>query len=126
MTDKVNRATTAQSKMQGHQIYFPVGKPSWFDLAHAQMIGFPKVTHDDFVDTLSMAAHYVHSRHQSTNSIPGTIPPVGGTQYFSPTTDGMRGLVQSGNSINQGSQSVNAAKAAALLSGFGSVGGHRR
>lgn len=73
MNDKVDRATTAINKMQSGQVYFPSGRPTWFDVPHAQMIGFNKAQFDDFVDTFSMAAHYVHSRHQTNMSAQPTF-----------------------------------------------------
>lgn len=76
--DKIARSTTAQIKLEAGQIYFPDGRPTWLDMPFAQMIGFPAATHDDFVDTLSMAAHWVHSRHQSIGSSePAILRPVG-------------------------------------------------
>jgi len=72
--DKVSRATPAVIKMEAGQVYFPTGRPTWFDKQHAQLIGFPKATHDDFVDTFSQAAYYVHSQHQNTmSSLPSEL-----------------------------------------------------
>lgn len=76
--DKVARSTTAQIKLESGQIYFPDGRPGWLDIPFAQMVGFPAATHDDFVDTLSMAASWAHSRHQAGNGgEPAILRPVG-------------------------------------------------
>jgi len=76
--DKVARSTTAQIKMEAGQIYFPDGRPNWLDAPMAQMIGFPQATHDDFVDTLSMAADWAHSRHQTgAGGPPAILGPIG-------------------------------------------------
>lgn len=88
-TDKIARSTTAQIKMEAGQIYFPQGNPGWLTDPYAQMVGFPQATHDDFVDTLAMAAHWAHSRHQvASGNLPGILPPVG--RYLS--SDITRGL----------------------------------
>ena len=77
-SDKIARSTTAQVKMAAGQIFFPAGSPGWLTEPWAQLIGFPQATHDDFVDTLSMAASWAHSRHHiSCAGAPGILQPVG-------------------------------------------------
>ncbi|MES2790854.1 MAG: phage terminase large subunit, partial [Planctomycetota bacterium] len=76
--DKIARSTTAQIKVDAGQVYFPAGRPGWLDACLAQLIGFPNFSHDDFVDTLTMAASWAHSRHQSGNSgEPAILAPIG-------------------------------------------------
>lgn len=76
--DKVARSTTAQIKVDAGQVYFPSGRPGWLDPCIAQLIGFPMFSNDDFVDTLSMAASWAHSRHQiGSGGQPAYLPPVG-------------------------------------------------
>lgn len=76
--DKIARSTTAQVKMAAGQIFFPSGQPGWLVEPYAQLLGFPQATHDDFVDTVSMAASWVQSRHYiSCGSTPGILEPVG-------------------------------------------------
>lgn len=78
ISDKVARSTTAQVKAAAGQFYFPAGRPGWLDAPFAQLIGFPAANHDDFVDNVTMAAHYVHSRHQQhSGGMPGILKPVG-------------------------------------------------
>jgi predicted phage terminase large subunit-like protein len=76
--DKIARSTTAQVKMAAGQIFFPSGQPGWLVEPYAQLLGFPQASHDDFVDTVSMAASWVQSRHYiSCGSTPGILEPVG-------------------------------------------------
>jgi len=53
--DKVTRALPATAKMEGGLILFPQGGARWFDKFETELLGFPKVKHDDQVDCLAYA-----------------------------------------------------------------------
>lgn len=54
-TDKVSRAIPASVRCEAGQVYFPESAP-WLDAFEAELLGFPKATHDDQVDVLAYAA----------------------------------------------------------------------
>lgn len=53
--DKMARALAPAAKMEAGKVYFPYQAP-WLKVAESEMAKFPADAHDDFVDTLSMAA----------------------------------------------------------------------
>lgn len=53
--NKEIKSITAQIKMEAGQVYFPAGAAYCADIEH-ELLTFPKASHDDIVDCVSMAA----------------------------------------------------------------------
>lgn len=58
--DKISRASTAAVIMEQGKMYFRAMAP-WLDVLKAELLHFPKASHDDTVDTTSMAADTITS-----------------------------------------------------------------
>lgn len=68
LADKVARATIAQIRMEGGQIFFPSDSPPWYGPFVAQLLAFSSMMahdHDDMVDMLSYASIEAHQQKQS-------------------------------------------------------------
>lgn len=55
VADKVARASTAIVRIETNQVFFPLGEP-WLADFERELLGFPRGSHDDQVDCLSLAA----------------------------------------------------------------------
>ena len=60
MRDKISRASTAAVIMEQGKMYFRAMAP-WLDVLKSELLHFPKASHDDCVDTCSMAADVISS-----------------------------------------------------------------
>lgn len=63
--DKVARASTASVLYEAGQVYH-LANASWLADCEKELLHFPKSEHDDFVDTVSMAAYYLAASPEPT------------------------------------------------------------
>jgi predicted phage terminase large subunit-like protein len=60
--DLKSRARSIQGRTTQHMVHFPGWAP-WWSRARAQMLKFPKATHDDFVSFLSLIGRGLDAEH---------------------------------------------------------------
>jgi phage terminase large subunit-like protein len=80
--DKLARANVARKRFESGQIWIPHGNPGWLQPLLRQLLefdGLDDTKKDDFVDCVSMAAHYVANEHNmqrqgSTEVVTDAIP----------------------------------------------------
>lgn len=79
--DKVGKAQSIMGRMSMGMVLFPKNAP-WFDKARTQMLKFPKATHDDFVDALSVIGRALAAMLTGSKAPEDKKEPVAGTWGF--------------------------------------------